>query len=92
MAGVVEDVARDGGEVDAAEGAHEAGHDSLERGEGWGVEVDRGRGVLLFDAVDDGARVHEVAAVGELDGGDGPCSGGGVGGGAVEVCERVREL
>lgn len=71
----VEDVAGDGREVDGADGGCEAGHDGFEFEEDGGVEVDGGRGVLLFDAVDDCAGVHDITAVRELDGGDGPCAG-----------------
>lgn len=42
--------------------------------------MDRGLRVVLLDALEDLVGVHDVLSIGELDGWDGPCSSGWIGG------------
>lgn len=70
-AGVVEQALGDGGDVVAAQGGHEVGQDLLELGEVWRVEVEGRLGVVLVDGLGNDLGVHDVAAIGVLDGGAG---------------------
>lgn len=61
----------DEGDVVAAQGGHELGQDLLELGEGGRVEVQGRLGVVLVDGLGNDLGVHDVLAIGILDGGAG---------------------
>lgn len=69
--GLVEQPLGDEGDVVATQGGHELGQDLLELGEVGRVEVQGRLGVVLVDGLGNDLGVHDVLAIGILDGGAG---------------------